>query len=622
MVRNHPRPFRRHRNGGSDLPTKTESQKPAASDGPASGPAVSSSTDTERRVEAELTRLLYRTAGFGIVANAVVPLVLVAVLWRRFPAAGQLAWLGLIEAVTLGRFVLGRAFDRWRPQTPEMPRWRLAFGAAMVLSGLTWGVGVWLCLYTGLLLEQALIFCFVIGMCAAATRSLAPAPGLFLAYLAVMLLPTIAYFCLSPADFGWLLALVTAFYGLFLLNAGRMHRVDLRRLYAATFENEELVANLSLARQRAEQSSRAKSEFLATMSHEIRTPMNGITGMLQLLRDSPLTPAQQEQVEIASVSAGTLLRLLNDILDLSKVESGRLEFEAIDFSPADVVQEVGELLRNQADAKKLSYHVVADGNLPEAVTGDPMRVKQVLMNLLSNAIKFTEKGTVELRTELLRSEAGIAILRFSVRDTGCGIEPEVQSRLFLRFSQGDSSTPRRYGGTGLGLAISQHLVRWMGGEIRVLSAPGAGSDFQFELPLPIAAAAAGAAPAKPMGRLRGRVMVVEDDVVNQNVIRQILQRMGIDPVVVDNGYEAVDRAARESWDLVLMDLRMKGIDGFETARRIRRRLEGRPLPIIALTANALLEDQELCRQAGMDDFVAKPFRHEELWERLNRWLPR
>jgi CheY-like chemotaxis protein len=318
------------------------------------------------------------------------------------------------------------------------------------------------------------------------------------------------------------------------------------------------------------------------------------------------------------------LRLLNDILDLSKVESGRLEFETIAFSPAQVADDVVDLMGTQAAEKQLAYRVNADPDLPPAVRGDPLRVRQVLGNLVGNAIKFTDKGSVELDVITVRRDAGSVLLRFSVRDTGCGMDAATQAKLFMKFSQGDSSTTRRYGGSGLGLAISQHLVKHMGGEIRVRSELGKGSEFSFELTLPLAAASfppwpQGAPPERP-APLGGRVLVVEDDLVNQRVAAMMLERLGVEMVMVDNGLEGVDRAVREPWDVVLVDLRLPGIDGLETTRRIRRRLEGRPLPIVALTANARPEDEAACRQAGMDGFLAKPLRQEQLRACLRRWL--
>jgi len=259
------------------------------------------------------------------------------------------------------------------------------------------------------------------------------------------------------------------------------------------------------------------------------------------------------------------------------------------------------------------------------VRGDPTRLRQVLLNLAGNAAKFTEQGRIDIFLEAAGSASGRPVLRFRVKDTGIGMDEATLGKLFEKFSQGDSSTTRRYGGSGLGLAISRSLVERMGGEIRVRSRLGEGSEFEFDLPLPVGRGAtqaggpgSGAGSAGPM--LSGRVLVVEDDWVNQRVIEGLLVRLGLSLRIVDNGHAAIDAALAESWDLVLMDLRMPGVDGVQSTQRIRARLAGRRLPIIALTANVRAADRAACEAAGMDDFLAKPVREEELRACLGKWL--
>jgi signal transduction histidine kinase/ActR/RegA family two-component response regulator len=412
------------------------------------------------------------------------------------------------------------------------------------------------------------------------------------------------------------------------LAAGRARRRDriIRRKLARAKQQAEVQA------ERAESGSRAKSEFLAMMSHEIRTPMNGVLGFANLLMDTKLDGEQREFVENIRCSGDALLTIINDVLDYSKIEAGKLSVDNMQFDLRAVCNEVRSLLQPSATAKGLTLNLHFAPTTTQMLIGDPVRVRQILLNLVGNAIKFTTSGSVDIEAWQLDEDR----VRVNVIDTGIGLAPGQIDKLFERFTQGDASITRRYGGTGLGLAISKKLIALMGGEISAQSEVGNGSTFWFTLPvraplnsstrvtLPqppaMQAAPVQALPARQSAK--GRLLLVEDNVVNQKVALHMLKKMGYEVDLAEDGKQALQRLTATRYEAVLMDCQMPEMDGYEATRHIRdlsSAVLDHDVPVIAMTANAFAEDRDRCLAAGMNDFLSKPVDRSTLAQMLEKW---
>ncbi len=395
-------------------------------------------------------------------------------------------------------------------------------------------------------------------------------------------------------------------------------------LASASAEQQRAMAQLIQAREQSELANRAKSDFLAMMSHELRTPMNGVLGMLQLLETTEMTQEQVEYAALATESTEHLLKVINDILDFSRIERGALELERIPFSLLDLLHNSIQVFQHSAQQRGLQLKLEVQSGLDQLqVQGDPTRIRQILVNLIGNAIKFTESGTIRVHSTWQALDYQVLWFSCAVHDSGIGIAPERLEHMFDAFQQADTSISRRYGGTGLGLPIARTLAERMGGTLRAASQEGQGSIFTLEIPLPFSQQTvevdSNSAHLTQSGHGQS-VLLVEDNPVNQTVIEAMLRSLGYQVSLVGDGAQAVYHAKRHSYAAILMDCRLPVMDGYEATRQIRCLPACADVPIIALTANALQGDREACLDAGMNDYLAKPFKRADLQHILQRWI--
>lgn len=589
---------------------------PADTAGSSPVPVAAASADVTALVEAEQLRMVFAHVTAGTVFATLFALVLAAHLQDRVPASELLVWVALKLGIALPRIVQGQLYRlQGRPGTPGWHRWTLAL---LVIDGAVWGLGgAWLAHGSSdLVAEVAASLCCVASV---ATFGLQVRLAATAAYVVPMIAPTAMALLARGDRFGAFAGGgLVLLLGLMLITAQRGEK-RLAEVFALRFLTDRISEERAQALTHAQRQSAVKTQFLATMSHELRTPLHGILGLTRVLRSEHAEPVLRHRLGLIERSGEHLLQLINDLLDMSRIEAGRVELNVTDVDLQAELDELVDIYFVHAQERGLAFTANIDLPRPCWVRTDPTRLRQVLHNLLGNALKFTDAGSVSLRAH--QSAAGEFV--FAVQDTGQGITPDDLPKVFNAFWQAGASQSKRAAGAGLGLNIAQEMAHAMGGSIRASSELGKGST--FELALPLGAVPAPAAPPEDAGtciveqltQAGGRVLLAEDNEVNALVVEAMLSRNGCQVLRATDGVEAVrlatDAGSRPS--IVLMDCQMPEVDGLEATRRIRAAEveQGWPrVPVIALTANTATDDRMQCRRAGMDYFLGKPFTEQEL----------